>query len=880
MSYINAIRERDEILVWERNENGREIKTYPAPYYFYVKDPKGKHKTIYGDTVRRYDFGSSHEFSQVRQTMQASDEELFESDLAPELKLLSEQYYNVPAPKLNVSFLDIEVDYDPEVGFASTANPYAPINSVAIYHTHTKEYIILAVPPNLAPHKAIEADWVSGEAPKEFVDRMSEIAPFMSDVDLKIHFCRNERELLLHLMMELQDSDVMCGWNSDFFDVPYIGKRLEKMGRKYFQMLSFERGRKPMWRTVEIYGTEQETLDPSGRISFDYMVLFKKYEMAERPSYKLEAIADEMLPDLPKLEYEGSLAQLYRDDFAYFVRYNIRDTEILHGLEDKLGYVEVSNQMMHLSTGLPKMVTGTLKLAELAAVNYCHHQLGGLVVNDITVTDYDGQIQGAFVLIPQTGMHENISSVDLASLYPSAIRSLNISPEKIIGQFERNVEAAEEIAKDSMALITLVMEDGSELEAPATEWRKVLKAKKWAVSGYGTVFDQNSQGIIPMILTDWYAQRKEYKKMMAQAKDAGEEQKAMYYDKLQYIYKIKLNSFYGALTNKYFRFYDLRMGESTTGTGRQVLLHQCAKACEILDGTYAMPDNVIGEDGKSPVGYSDKWSVIYGDTDSSYFVTHAKDPDEATIIGDRVAELINDSFQGFMQDRFLCTEGYDDIMSCEREVVSDRGIFVDKKRYILHLTDLDGWKVDKLKVMGLDTKKTTMPPEVSAKINSFVERLLKGEDWNDIVPDIVDFKDYITNTDDIMSIGLPKGVKKVEHYTVNYQRDNGTMLPGHVAASIFYNICRDEFNDKESMPIVSNMKIKVFYLNRKYGRFKSIAIPVDVEQVPSWFIENFTIDREAHVERLVDNPMNNIIKAVGYQTPSRQSMIVNDLLDF
>ena len=158
-------------------------------------------------------------------------------------------------------------------------------------------------------------------------------------------------------------------------------------------------------------------LELSGRILADYMVLYKKYEASEKPSYKLATISEDVLVDdeteeplLPKLEYEGSLFDLYQKDFAYFVRYNIRDSEILHGFERKLAYVELANQMYHLSCGLFVHVPGTLKLAELAIVNYCHHELKR-VVNDVTEPEIDKMIEGALVLLPQIGMHDMLGSI-------------------------------------------------------------------------------------------------------------------------------------------------------------------------------------------------------------------------------------------------------------------------------------------------------------------------------------------------------------------------------------------------------------------------------------------------------------------------------------
>lgn len=883
MSYLSAIRTGDDVLVWERDDEGRKLSYFRAPYYFYIEDPDGEYTSMFGQSLSRKEFDNAREYQRARSDCEAQGIRMFESDIPAELKVLSEQYYGEPAPKTHITFFDIEVDYDKEIGFASVQNPYAPINSVALYHTHQKRYAVYAIPPNLAARSPTDHEWKKGFANEDFIKQLNDIAELPKDVDIVL--CANEQELLAYFLAEIEDSDVVSGWNSDFFDVPYTGARLEKLGKKWFRRLCFAEAEDPKWREIERFGTPAVMLDLSGRNSVDYLELFRKYEMEERQSYTLESTANEILPDLPKLEYEGSLADLYRNDFVNFVRYNLRDTEVLHGLEDKLGYVHLADQMIHLSTGLWKHALGVLKLAELAMINYCHHELDNTIVSDFKKSDEDRQIKGALVLLPQVGMHQWVGSIDINSLYPSAIRSINISPETIVGQFIDEIEAAEQIAADSDVELIFLYEDQQQEKLTAAEWRRELKKRKWAVSGFGTVFNQSKQGIIPKILETWYLMRKEYQKKYSEAKSAGDESLATYYDRIQYVYKIKLNSFYGALSNQYFRFYDLRMGESTTGTGRAILRHQCAEVCKLLDGKYTLPDREVWDkdrhgDQVLHKGYTDKHSVVYGDTDSSYFVTHAKDQHEALLVADLIGQQVNDSFQKFMQDTFLCHPGFDDIIKCGREVVSDRAIFVDKKRYIMHLVDKDGYKVDKLKVMGLETKKTILPKHVSNKLNGFVERLLKDEPWRKIADDIVAYKEELRTTEDIMSIGLPKGVKKVEHYTREYKSDPGTRLPGHVAASIFYNICIDQFNDRDSMPIVSGTKIRVFYLTKKYGRFKSIAIPVDIERVPKWFLNNFQVLRDAHVERLVDKPLNNIIKAIDREVPTKQSLLVEDLIVF
>ena len=512
MSYISAVRNRDEVYVWERNEDGkREVKTYAAPYYFFTRDDNGEFTSMFDEKLTRHDFTTYRDMLSARQDCESNRIDMYEADIPPEHKVLSEFYYGKPAPTLHITFLDIEVDYSRELGFSSVGNPYAPINSIALYHVWEKQMIVYAVPPD-------------GEEPDmdEFIAAMEEVTPLPTDVEVSVQFCKDEKELLLYVLAEIEDSDLLCGWNSDAFDTPYIGKRIDAvLGKSYFRKLSFQMAGEPRWRTFENrYGVEQQVLDLQGRINTDYLELFRKYEAAERPSYKLESIADEVLPEMPKLEYEGSLADLYRSNFAHFVRYNLRDTEILKGFEEKLGYVALANEMYHISTGLCKHVGGTLKLAELAINNYCIHELGVRVPDNIIDENSHG-IQGAFVLEPKVGMHEWVGSMDINSLYPAAIRSINISPETLIGQFKECERATEEIKKQSLVTLTLDIDGiGDPEEHTAEEWHEKLKKRGWAISGFGTVFNQAKQGVIPSILETWYKTRKEHqaKKRNAEAK--------------------------------------------------------------------------------------------------------------------------------------------------------------------------------------------------------------------------------------------------------------------------------------------------------------------------------------------------------------------------
>ncbi len=528
MSYISAIvpSKHDNIVrVWERDSSGDRITLeYEAPYFFYIDDEDGEFTTIYDTKVTKIDCGTNRKlFYKKRNEYQDKGITVWESDIGAELRVLSSEYYDKPAPKLNVTFLDIENNYSLEQGYSGPKNPYAEINAISLFHEHTNTMISLSVPPDDG------IPWTN-----ELLEQAcNDILPLPIEYKTIFIVCRTEKELLEAFLNEIKDSDLLVGWNSMQFDHPFIGKRIEiALGEHRLRDLSFPNAEFPYFSDEETDFSklirkknplaEAQTyikLNTSGRMLADYMILFKKYEPTERASYKLSSISDEVLvdehgnPTLPKLEYSGALHDLYVKDFAFFVRYNIRDSEILHGFEMKLGYVELANEMYHMSCGLFQHVGGTLKLAELAITNHCHHVIKRVVNN--TPRDVENRkIEGALVLLPQIGLHEMLGSIDVTSLYPNSIISINASIEQIRGQFIEEASAWIGIISDSDEEFTLVMEKtGEEIIATGVEWKEFLIQQKWVISGFGTVFDQSSgRGIVPIVLADWFIRRKDYQK--------------------------------------------------------------------------------------------------------------------------------------------------------------------------------------------------------------------------------------------------------------------------------------------------------------------------------------------------------------------------------
>lgn len=873
MSYISAIRKGEKILIWERTPNGRILKTHKSDWYFYTEsDSKTDYKSMFGKYLKKHTFNNRIDFLRGIEEYKNMGKEIYESDIPPEIKKLSQLYYGIEPPNLHFSVYDIEIDYDPIIGFDGTKNPSFEINSISLYNIWEKVNYVMAIPPE----KSLDLYDVD-----EFTLTMNKIADFTYDT--KVFLFDNEKSLLNKFLELIKDCDVISGWHSKFFDDPYLAMRIQNtLGKRGLEKLSFKHASLPEFKEEELFNEKETVINFSGRVNIDYKLLYEKFTFGEKSSMKLDNIAQEVLPDMKKLEFSGSLHDLYNNDFARFVRYNIRDTEILGKFEEVLGFLSLGNTMYHNTTGLFHHCLKTLKNTEYGMVNYCHYELD-VKVSDTHPPKDNHKIEGGYVISPKRGLHTLLASVDLTSLYPSAIRSNNISPDTLVGQFKEERKAWDEIQKDSTTPLKLTFVGrftGSKertIELPAKVWKKQLLERNWCISAYGTVFTLENKGILPGLLESWFAKRKETKKLSIQYAKESESfdknskeyhelmSKSQYYDRIQQVMKLQLNSSYGSLCNKYFKFYDYKLGYSTTATGQAILKHQTAKVNELLTGKYDYNGDAI----------------IYGDTDSTYFKTYTKNLDDATKIGDLIGKKVNATFPDYMRSAFLCNDDYDKIIETDREIIGSSGIFMKKKMYIIHIVNDEGKKVDKVKAMGIALKKSTLPPIYKKTLLKFMERLLKGEDWDDIAFDIVEFEDRMKN-EGILNIGLPIGVKNMAKYTELYEKeDKNARLPGNVSASIHWNLMRDLSNDKESIKIVSGTKIKVYYLKTTYrNKFKSIAIPTDTIDIPEWFIDYFSsnIDVDAQMERLIHKPLEAILSAIGKDVPTKQMLLNNSLV--
>ena len=341
---------------------------------------------------------------------------------------------------------------------------------------------------------------------------------------------------------------LLSGWNSEGYDIPYTVNRVTRVLSKDDTRRFCLWGQMPKARTFERFGKESLTFDLVGRVHMDYMQLYRKYTYEERHSYSLDAIGE--YEDLgSKTAYEATLEQLYNQNFRTFIEYNRQDVVLVNKIDKKLKFLDLANSIAHENTVLLPTTTGAVAVTEQAIINEAHAR-GMVVPNRRSFGDNENtQAAGAYVAYPKKGLHQDIGSIDINSLYPSAIRALNMGPETIVGQL-RPI-ATEALISDRMSRglsfaaaweglfatleytavmeqnrgfeLTVDWEDGTSSSMSAAEfWHIIFDSNKpWIMSANGTIFTYEKEGIIPGLLARWYAERKEMQATLAQVKEEG-----------------------------------------------------------------------------------------------------------------------------------------------------------------------------------------------------------------------------------------------------------------------------------------------------------------------------------------------------------------------
>jgi DNA polymerase elongation subunit (family B) len=431
--------------------------------------------------------------------------------------------------------------------------------------------------------------------------------------------------------------------------------------------------------------------------------------------------------------------------------------------------------------------------------------------------------------------------------------------------------------------LTIDFENGqTEVLSGAEIYKLIFDSNQpWMFSSNGTIFTQEFEGVIPGILKRWYSERKDLQKMLKKAKDAGNKAEIEYWDKRQLVKKINLNSLYGAILNPGCRFFDKRIGQSTTLSGRTIVKHMSAEVNKVITGVY----DHTGE------------AVIYGDTDSVYFSAYPtlkKDIDAGVIpwtkenvitLYDQVADAANATFADFMSKAFHCPKSRADVIAAGREIVAQSGLFITKKRYAALVYDTEGFRSDvdgkpgKVKAMGLDLRRSDTPVFMQEFLSELLLMVLTDAEEKDVVDRIRDFRRAFKDRPGYEK-GSPKRANKVGHYRRLEEKAGKANMPGHVRASINWNTLKRMNGDKYSQEIVDGMKVIVCKLKQNPLGFTSVAYPTDELRMPEWFKE-LPFDDSAMEETIIDNKLDNLIGVLNYDLEdTKQHNTFSSLFDF
>jgi DNA polymerase elongation subunit (family B) len=865
MSYIDALfdREHDRIHVIERRDGNRIYQEYPANYVFYHDDPRGKFRSIYGTPVSRFSSRNNKEFR--KEVRQHSHKQLYESDINPIFRCLEDNYKGQDGPKLQTAFFDIEVAFDKDRGFSPTTDPFNPITAISVYLDWLDQLITMAVPPK----------GLSWETAQDLV----------KDFDNTFLFER-EADMIKMFLDIIDDADVLSGWNSEGYDIPYTVNRTTRVLSKDDTRKFCLWGQLPKKRMFERFGAENETYDLIGRVHMDYMQLYRKYTYEERHSYSLDAIAEYELGER-KTQFEGTLDQLYNQHFKKFIEYNRQDTALIGRLDKKLKFLDLANTLAHENTVLLQTTMGAVAVTEQAIIIEAHER--GVVVPNRKerLNDEDTQAAGAYVAYPKKGIHEYIGSIDINSLYPSAIRALNMGPETIVGQLRPT--ATDRLIRDNMSRgqsfaaaweglfasleytavmeqnrgseITIDWQDGTESTHSGAEiWHMIFDSNQpWIMSANGTIFTYEREAVIPGLLKRWYAERKQMQARLKECINSGDKVAEEYWDKRQLVKKINLNSLYGAILNPGCRFFDKRIGQSTTLTGRSIAKHMDAYVNECITGKY----DHVGE------------TIIYGDTDSCYFSAWPVlqksveagemqwNKDICIQLYDSIADQVNESFPGFMEQAFHCPRDMGSVIKGGREVVASKGLFITKKRYAVMIVDKEGKRQDidgkpgKVKAMGLDLKRSDTPKVIQDFLSDILHDVLTDATRDAVVEKIRTFK-YAFSERPAWEKGSPKRVNNLTKYGAAEAAQGKANMPGHVRAALNWNNMRRMNSDNYSMQIVDGMKTIVCKLKSNALGWTSIGYPTDEQRLPAWFTE-LPFDDGLMEATVVDGKVDNLL---------------------
>ena len=789
--------------IWDDKKGYEKFQFTP---YAYQKSPSGTYRSLYGDKLKKVQYWTGEDLQSG---------EIFESDVPLETRVLIDKYgeSNEPSIGHREVFFDIEVEVVD--GFPEPKTAKNKITAIALYDKTAESYHC----------------FVLGNVPNTDV-----VESFKSEEELLQRFYQKYLEI---------NPTILSGWNIDGFDIPYLYNRTVRvMGEQIASCLS------PINRVY--YNEHQNKYKIAGVSQLDYLALYKLYTYTQQSSYRLDFIG-QLEVGIGKIEYEGTLDDLYKNDINKYIEYNLNDVVIVKALDDKLKFIELARGVSHLGHISYEDIYYSSRYLEGAMLVYMQ-DIGVVAPNKPQRGGSYGseeKFTGAYVKDPIPGRYDWVYDLDLTSMYPSTIMTLNISPETKLGKLEG--WNAEEFVRGVNKTYTLMVNGKEKGKYNQDELKKMFDNNKVSISSNGVMYRYDKKGLIPVLLEKWFNERVEFKRLMKQHADEGNEEKSGYFKRRQHIQKIVLNSLYGVLGLPVFRFYDVDNAEATTVTGQELI-----KFTEKITNHYY---NTELDDKKDYCIYTDTDSVFYpakplvekrypnADLDDDEFMT-----EQILKVAGEVQDYINKSYDVFARRILNVKENHR--FDIKQECVAKSAFWVTKKRYGQWIINDGGFKCDKLDVKGLDIVRSNFPKAMRELMTEVLQGVLSKRDKDELDELIIGFKKEMKKMP-IGDVALPTGVSKLTKF-IDKRHSNkkiygqGTIFtdthkgtPVHVKAAIKYNDLLKHFGLDNTEPIKNKEKIKWAYMKKNPLGIDALAFKGydDPKEIMNFIEENIDYDR-------------------------------------
>ena len=813
--YTNVVRFGNNLLVREVN-NGQRINKrvrYSPTLYSLVGKPTA-YKTLEGKYVTPIKHDTMKEANDWIKNYGDQQFDLIYGNTQYPYSYISDTHKGIidwDMSQLMIVTIDIEVEC--ENGFPSSRTASEPLLSISVKNHQSKKLVVWGL-----HYFKNERD------------------------DVTYIKCDDEKDLLQKFLRFWEDHhpDIITGWNTEFFDIPYLCNRINNIfGEDDMKRLS-------PWKSVherEVYqmGRNHQIFNIQGIAALDYFDLYRKFTYTAQESYRLDHIAKVELGESKAGNPYDTFRDWYTKDYQSFIEYNIQDVEIVDRLEDKMKLIELCLTMAYDAKVNFTDVLGTVRYWDVLIYNYLKER--NVVIPQKQKAEKSDQYEGAYVKDPQVGMHKWVMSFDLNSLYPHLIMQYNISPETLIP---------------------------SDKEPPKKMVDKILKGEitnktEYCMAPNGAFFRKDKRGFLPELMESIYNDRTKYKRLMLESKQKFEDTKdrkylkdISRYENIQMAKKISLNSAYGAIGNNWFRYFDLRNAEAITTSG-QLSIRWIEKSLNIY------LNKIIGTENED--------YVIASDTDSVYITFDTlvsksfvdRNPSTETIVNfldkvasDKIEPFINKSYEALAK----VVNAYDQKMVMKREVIADKGIWTAKKRYILNCWDIEGvrYKEPKLKMMGIEAVKSSTPAPCRDKIKDAMNILMTGTE-KELNTFIQEFREEFMKLPP-EEIAFPRSCNGVSKWTGESELFRKG-APIHVKGAILYNYLIKKNKLSHKYPYIQEGD-KVKFINLKQPNLYTASAFSFPSTFPKELSMKNTIDYDEQFDKSFVQPLKFISEKMNW----------------